>query len=61
MKILIGGDSWELGEWPQETNHRGIWQYFEEYRKYFWPDGSHPNRHGHKVLYDFILKNLNIG
>ena len=30
MKILIGGDSWGLGEWPQETNHRGIWQYFEE-------------------------------
>jgi hypothetical protein len=30
MKILIGGDSWGNGEWPQETNHRGIWQYFEE-------------------------------
>ena len=30
MKILIGGDSWGVGEWPQETNHRGIWQYFEE-------------------------------
>ena len=32
----------------------------EEYRKCFWPDGSHPNRHGHKVLYDFILKNCDI-
>jgi hypothetical protein len=32
----------------------------EDYRKYFWPDGSHPNRHGHRVLYDFILKNCDI-
>jgi hypothetical protein len=30
MNIIISGDSWGVGEWPQETNHRGIWQYFEE-------------------------------
>lgn len=23
--------------------------------EYFWPDGYHPNRKGHKVLYDFLL------
>lgn len=24
--------------------------------EYFWPDGSHPNRAGHKKLFDFLLK-----
>lgn len=27
MKILIGGDSWGLGEWPQETNHRVLYDF----------------------------------
>ena len=22
--------------------------------KYFWPDGTHPNRLGHKILFDFL-------
>ena len=30
----------------------------EEHKKYFWPDGGHPNRHGHKIIYDFIIKNI---
>ena len=25
--------------------------------KYFKPDGGHPNRHGHKVLFDYLLEN----
>lgn len=25
------------------------------HQKYFWPDGSHPNRLGHKKLFDFIM------
>jgi len=24
------------------------------YKKYFWPDGDHPNRHGWKMVYDHI-------
>jgi hypothetical protein len=32
----------------------------KEHREYFWPDGGHPNRKGHKVLYDFIINSLNI-
>lgn len=32
----------------------------KEHREYFWPDGGHPNRKGHKVLYDFIIDSLNI-
>jgi len=32
----------------------------KEHREYFWPDGGHPNRKGHKVLYDFINNSLNI-
>ena len=26
----------------------------------FYPDGAHPNREGHKVLYDFIKEKLNL-
>lgn len=22
----------------------------------FWPDGNHPNRHGHKILFDYLTK-----
>jgi hypothetical protein len=32
----------------------------EEYRKYFWPDGEHPNRQGHKFLFKYICRTLNI-
>lgn len=31
-----------------------------EHKEYFWPDGGHPNRNGHRVLYDFIINSLNI-
>lgn len=24
--------------------------------EYFWPDGCHPNRKGHRILYDFLLE-----
>jgi hypothetical protein len=27
---------------------------FSSNREYFYPDGGHPNRKGHKILYDFI-------
>ena len=30
----------------------------ETYKKYFWPDGGHANRTGHKILYDYIVKHL---
>ncbi len=32
----------------------------KEYRIYFWPDGLHPNRRGHKFLFNYICKTLNI-
>ena len=28
-------------------------------REWFYPDGSHPNRKGHKILYDFVKHNFN--
>lgn len=28
---------------------------WRSHREYFWPDGSHPNRLGHKKLFDFIM------
>jgi hypothetical protein len=30
---------------------------FHNHNKLFYPDGSHPNRHGHRVLFDFLCKN----
>jgi len=29
-------------------------------RKYFWPDGTHPNRIGHQILFDYLKKNETI-
>jgi lysophospholipase L1-like esterase len=29
-------------------------------KEFFWPDGMHPNRKGHKVLYDAIKSKLNL-
>jgi len=26
----------------------------------FHPDGLHPNREGHKILFDYIVKELNL-
>lgn len=26
----------------------------------FYPDGRHPNRHGHQILFDYIVKELNL-
>jgi hypothetical protein len=31
-----------------------------EYKKYFWPDGSHLNRTGHKMLFDKISKDFKL-
>ena len=33
---------------------------FDKNKEYFWPDGCHPNRHGHHVLYDAIKSKLNL-
>jgi hypothetical protein len=30
----------------------------KEHKEYFWPDGGHPNRKGHRVLYDYIINNV---
>jgi hypothetical protein len=29
---------------------------FNANREFFWPDGRHPNRKGHKILFDFLSK-----
>ena len=28
-----------------------------QHPEYFWPDGNHPNREAHLVLYDYLIKN----
>lgn len=30
----------------------------EKYRKYFWPDGYHPNRHAWKIIYEYVLEKI---
>ena len=32
----------------------------EKYRKYFWPDGVHPNRRGHKFIFKYLCEKLNL-
>lgn len=37
-------------------NRRAVaWQ---DNKKYFWPDGYHPNREGHRVLFEFLKKQI---
>jgi hypothetical protein len=31
-----------------------------EYKKYFWPDGIHANRYGHKIIFDKICDTLRL-
>jgi lysophospholipase L1-like esterase len=26
--------------------------------RWFWPDGTHPNHHGHKKLYEFLKEDI---
>jgi len=33
----------------------------DNYPHLFWPDGHHPNRHGHRIIYDYICRELHIG
>ena len=28
--------------------------------EYFWPDGNHPNRKGHKIMFDYLKKVVDI-
>lgn len=30
------------------------------FKKYYWPDGKHPNRLGHKVIFDYLCNQLGI-
>jgi hypothetical protein len=34
--------------------------FWKKHPNIFWPDGCHPNRLGHKVLYDAIKTKLNL-
>ena len=31
-----------------------------EHKELFWPDGLHANRLGHKILFDYLVDNLNL-
>lgn len=32
----------------------------EIYQEFFWPDGNHPNRHGIKKVFDYLINNENL-
>jgi lysophospholipase L1-like esterase len=32
--------------------------YLKENKKYFWPDGMHPNREGHRIIFNKIKEEL---
>lgn len=40
------------------------WTYAEDLRRnhpeFFWPDGHHPNRHGHYKIFEHVCKELNL-
>lgn len=44
LKLLL--DDIDLSHWRLDT--------WKNNKKWFWPDGRHANRHGHKVLFDFL-------
>jgi len=50
--------------WPQDTqslqnkNHDTAWRVLVRNRQWFWPDGFHPNRHGHGRLARWVQERL---
>jgi hypothetical protein len=41
------------------TEHQHIFEYMSNNKQYYWPDGRHTNRHGHKIIFNQIEKLLN--
>lgn len=61
-------DNIDLTAFDTELRHRVVnemhrcnlcWQIYDE-QPIFHPDGQHPNREGHKQLFDYIIKELNL-
>ena len=45
----------EILEHIEKGNNRR--KLLNENPEYFWPDGTHPNQKGHKVLFDYLIHN----
>jgi hypothetical protein len=43
-----------------EYKRQQDWLWSDDAKEYFRPDGKHPNRAGHKILYDKIVKDFNL-
>lgn len=41
------------------SEHQRIFEYMANNKQYYWPDGRHTNRHGHKIIFNQIEKLLN--
>jgi lysophospholipase L1-like esterase len=53
VKKHLNGDDLELllADIEKGDYRKKLWQ---KEKRFFWPDGMHANRHGHKVLFDFL-------
>jgi hypothetical protein len=41
------------------SEHQHIFEYMSNNKQYYWPDNRHPNRHGHKIIFNQIEKLIN--
>lgn len=41
------------------SEHERIFDYMFKNTQYYWPDGRHPNRHAHKIIFNQVEKLLN--
>jgi hypothetical protein len=48
----------EISKFMDQTLQR--FDVFEKNKQHFWPDGGHPNRMGHRLLYDAIKSKINV-
>lgn len=53
IKKNISGKDLELLIQDIEKGNQRLDLWIEK-KEFFWPDGAHPNRHGHKILFEFL-------
>lgn len=54
------GRQFDIASIDKLLHNKKIQDSLETYKDLFWPDGNHPNRHGLKILFDFVIKELDL-
>lgn len=54
------GKQFDLDSLDKLIYNKNLQNSLMDYPDLFWPDGIHPNRTGHKILFDYIVKELNL-